>query len=383
MLIQKNPNPNLGLYIHFPFCVQKCEYCDFYSIGNGIEKKQEEKEIFSLYKKEILERKKTLKQNPKLDTIFFGGGTPSRMDSASLKDLLEFLKEEFTFEENIEISLEANPEDVSKDTLQSFFELGINRINIGIQSFQEKNLKKLGRYFDQNQYGSILSNASSSNIKRYGFDLIYGVEDQTFEDFREDLEKLIHSKAQHISAYSLTQETGTVFDQKVKQKKTSPPNEELQTEIFSALPKILENHGYIWYEVSNYCLENQFSKHNLKYWTMEPYLGIGPGAHGFSNARRYVNPRNLNQYRKNLERNEFPFEESDYYSETILTLFRLTIPIELESFLGFEQIQKLKPKLESWEQRKWIRWDGSIFQWKMEGILRLNERILELNSFFH
>ncbi|WCL50539.1 radical SAM family heme chaperone HemW [Leptospira sp. GIMC2001] len=374
----------LGIYVHFPFCIQKCSYCDFYSIGNGISKKLEEKNIFSSYKTEILNRIESFPeiQSLKVDSLFFGGGTPSRMDNNLLNELIHFLRSQFQFEDDIEMSIESNPEDITESILNDWNQIGINRVNMGYQTQNPQYLELVGRYYDSEQYKIAPLLLANSKIENYGFDLIYGFPNQTEEEFYSDLEFLLQYKPNHLSLYSLTLEKGTEYSRQVKDRVKLPPNEDLQIKLLETLPGKMQDLGYKWYEVSNYCKLGFESRHNLKYWTMEKYLAIGPGAHGFINSKRYSNPRNLEAYTKHPGKSNW--EESDPIPELLLSLFRIFKPIDMNSFINEFPIQaqkKFLTQLNKFQDQDYckIRSDG-IFQWQRSAILNLDNLIFELNQ---
>ena len=242
-----------GVYIHFPYCIKKCDYCDFYSISTKKVKVEQEK-LFQSYKKELNERIKDDSKltNLKFNTIFIGGGTPSLAEPKLLEDFLLYLKSRLHFEKNIEISLEANPEDLTAHNINTWKQIGFNRINIGVQTFKAESLTSLNRFFDSKKYSEISRTLSNSSIERYGADLMYGLPKQTKEDFLKDLEKILNSNINHISLYALTLENNTIYYQKVKKKQIEKPNEILQSEILTEIPKYLEKYELSQYEVSNF-----------------------------------------------------------------------------------------------------------------------------------
>lgn len=369
-----------GVYVHFPYCIHKCSYCDFYSVGIG-KTIPEQNLLFESYKKETLHR---LRENPEfknytIDSIFFGGGTPSLADLGELNSFLNFLRDNFKVLPSAEVSIEMNPEDIELERINSYHSIGINRVNVGVQTFNLQFLKTIDRYHDIEKYSSILGILEKSNIPRYGIDLIYGIPQQTAEDFYKDLETAISSpKIKHLSLYSLTVEEGTPYFRALKETKASPPEEELQTKILLELPKILSLKNFRQYEVSNYSIPGMECLHNLKYWSMEYYLGIGPGAHGYTPKGRYSNPKNTNLYLKQNWKGEYI--ESNYFEELCLSLFRVFLPIDLDSFLEGKTLNKnsIHSLLYQWKEKGICNWNGSIFQWKPESVLYLDNYILQL-----
>jgi oxygen-independent coproporphyrinogen-3 oxidase len=377
-------NGFVGIYVHYPYCYQKCDYCDFYSEGIGKSPSENESLLFETYKKEFRYRIKDsnqLKSNT-LDTIFFGGGTPSKASPKHWKELIQFFKNELPFSQDIEISLEANPEDLSSEFIDELFDAGINRLNVGVQTRNAQGLSFLGRHVDEEKFNNLTSIFSTSKIQRLGIDLMYGLPDLTISDFLSDLDFFTGLGLAHLSLYSLTLEKGTAYSRKVKEKLLTVPDEEIQREILELLPTKLREKGYIWYEVSNYCLPDQFSRHNLRYWTREPYLGLGPGAHGFLDENRYGNPRNTLVYLKNHKK--AILEPASPKIELILSLFRLFIPLSLGTFcdlhLNKQETDDLKFKISQLAENGFCYWDGSTFQWKPSALLQLDDLILGLTE---
>ncbi len=371
-----------GLYVHFPYCIHKCSYCDFYSIGIGKNNTPDQKTLFNNYKKEFELR---LSLDPTIldysfDTIFIGGGTPSLANLDMLSELIAYIKSKLKFTENTEFTMEMNPEDISPEKLSSMHKIDVNRVNAGIQSFNKDLLATLDRYNDEEKYSQVLNHLSSSKIKRFGIDLIYGVPGQSLEMFLSDLNKSLDARVTHISLYSLTVEKGTEYAKQLKKKQAKPPNEELQLEILQTLPDLLAAKGYSQYEVSNYCKDEEESRHNLKYWTMEKYLALGPGAHGFTDKGRYFNHRSIDKYLGG----EFglAYESPVYLDELALCLFRLFIPFDLKSF--FVLIPGKKEKLEeliyTWVKSGLCEYTDGIFQWKKHAVMRLDELILAISE---
>lgn len=372
-----------GVYIHYPYCIQKCEYCDFYSLGNGKNKVPDEAELFQRYKEEITTRISDNSFISKLefDTIFFGGGTPSRAEVSEISDLIVFLRNNINLLEYSEITMECNPEDITPDFLRSIEQAGINRISVGIQSFYPEKLQFLGRYYYPDRYEHVLETVKSSGISNFSVDLIYGIPGQTIQEILQDIQKVLSAGGKHISLYALTVEKGTEYSRKVMDKISPSPEEEIQEKILKLLPDLLSPYELFQYEVSNFSKPGFFSRHNLKYWTMEYYLGIGPGAHGFLTEGRYSNPRNVDTYkRKNFSKE---YTKPDFYEELVLSLFRLFQPISMESFYELipDQCQILDLRLRKFQELGLCEFSNGIFQWKPEAILFLDSKILELASY--
>ena len=363
-----------GIYFHFPWCHLKCDYCDFYSLATAA---AQPAKLAAAWRREMELRRKSFPKNTVFNTIHFGGGTPSIMPPEYIKSTIDSCRDIFNIPENSEITLEANPEDLSSEFIEAIHNAGINRLSVGVQSLQEKHLKTLGRYYNSEKY-AFLAEVKNGPIGNFSFDLIHGIPGQTKEEFFADINTLISYGAGHLSLYSLTMEQGTPYYSKNQSGKAPSPDEELQTEILQELPAHMKKSGFNQYEVSNYCLPRHKSNHNMKYWTMEYYAGIGPGAHGFTPQGRYNNKRSVNEY---LERKfSETFEPSDYFSELAMTLFRIFYPIDIDSFLQPvpEKREKLWELLHKYSEKNLSTIDDGIFRWKAEAVLHLDALILEI-----
>lgn len=376
----KSRNGYGGIYIHYPYCVHKCAYCDFYSAGIGLEKSGRDIELFSAYRNETDFRIRQFPEAQDLvyDTVFFGGGTPSKADPEEIYKFIYFLRDRFSIQSDAEITVECNPEDLSTELLNTYFETGITRINAGVQSFSPVHLKTLDRHYRGEKYGQILESLKNSRFSKKGIDLIYGIPGQTIDDFFSDIKRAAENGLSHISAYSLTAEKGTEYYRKIGSGQSVSPNEELQSEILHLLPEFLSEFKYRQYEVSNYSVAGYESLHNLKYWLMEEYLGIGPGAHGFIGNRRYSNVRSTDVYLK-MNWNSGS-EISDPSAELALCLFRIFIPIEMNGFLDkFLQEKKNSAVslISEWKNKGYCRWENGVFEWNRDSVLYLDDRVSE------
>lgn len=370
-----------GLYIHFPYCISKCGYCDFYSEGVGKTANIKQDELFNIYKRELSQR---IEDDPSIldfefRSIFIGGGTPSMMDLEEFENFLEYLRSTLKFKSALEITLEANPEDVTPAFLLQIHDLGINRINVGIQSFNESHLKALDRYYEPGKYSKIMQILHDSPIERFGVDLIYGVPGQKKEEFLKDIEHALEYPLKHLSCYSLTLEKGTKYSREVQEGKKQAPNEELQAELLHDLPTILAHYGLKQYEVSNYALPGYECRHNLGYWAMDYYLALGPGAHGYIKKGRYQNQRNIYLYLRGQFSGKY--EKTEPLTEIPLNILRLFYPINVYSYFP-EQAEKLeitKNLMSSWRDSKLCDFDSQtgVFQWRSHAVVHLDKYITE------
>ncbi|MEP1034437.1 radical SAM family heme chaperone HemW [Ekhidna sp.] len=281
-----------GIYIHIPFCRQACHYCDFHFSTNL----KTQNEMVEAIAQEIIDRKEYLGES--IQTIYFGGGTPSILSSAQLMLLLDAVRENHTIDSDAEITLEANPEDLIHSKTVELFELGINRLSIGIQTFNESKLMWMNRVHNSNESINAFENARTAGFQNISLDLIYAIPDHSNERWEADLKAITDLDPEHISLYGLTIEDKTVFHKWEQQKKlVQVPEDEAAGQYLFAID-FLKSRGYVQYEVSNFGKEGFHSRHNNAYWSGVPYLGVGPGAHSFDGQSRRFNVRNNSKYLK-------------------------------------------------------------------------------------
>ena len=294
-----------GLYIHIPFCLSKCHYCDFYSL-TSISATPDF--LDALFKEMGMYRTRF---NP-FDTVYIGGGTPSLLSPRQLETILINVMENFNLISNPEITIETNPADLNRSFLESMRGIGINRINIGVQSFDEKVLGFLGRRHSVEHAISAVKTSRKAGFRNIGLDLIYGVPEQDIESWLDTLKQAVTFSPEHLSCYQLTLEAKTPLGIRYQSGEFSIPGEELEYEFFMKTSEFLEDVGYIHYEVSNFArgTENT-SRHNQKYWDHSPYLGLGPSAHSFQSNRRWWNHRCLDQYLAAINAGNLPVEETE------------------------------------------------------------------------
>ena len=305
-----------GIYIHIPFCKQKCFYCDFASTASL------QKNTINLYQqyidalcKEITMYKK-LFPAIRIDTIYFGGGTPSILPPNIIIQALQTIKENFSVSEQVEITLEANPGTVDEEKLQYLYKNGINRLSFGVQVVQNELLKKIGRIHTIDDADNAINWAKKVGFKNISVDLMYGLPGQTIELLEQSVDWALNKKIQHISIYGLQIEENTVFGKLEEQGKLILPTEEEIEMMYDYLIKVLPENNYHRYEISNFALAGYESKHNLSYWQDKFYLGIGAGAHGYYGEKRVENPFDLNLYIEKCNKNILPFINEEIVDKT-------------------------------------------------------------------
>ena len=302
---KKNNQQLFGLYIHIPFCIKKCDYCDFYSIPmcNVVP------DYIDALIKEIYLRSD---KNKRIDTIYFGGGTPSVLKVKDIRRIYEAIQLSWKIDPQSEITIEVNPGTVSKEKITELKSIGINRINIGIQSFHEKYLKILGRIHTSKESFNAINLAQKAGFKNIGLDLIYGIPDQTPDEWEKDLDMAIDLNPEHISSYLLTYEPGTIIHKKKINKTIVPLTDNIIAQMMNKLIFKMETNNFDHYETSNFASSADFrSKHNQKYWKQVPYIGIGAAAHSYYKNTRYWNHSNVNAYIKKIYQNLLPTENSE------------------------------------------------------------------------
>ncbi|MCD8409314.1 radical SAM family heme chaperone HemW [Tenacibaculum finnmarkense] len=310
-----------GIYIHIPFCKQACFYCDFH-FSTSLKKKNE---LISCLITELEIRKNEL-QNELIETIYFGGGTPSLLSSEEITSLLNAIYKHYKVIENPEITLEANPDDLSEEKILELANSPINRLSIGVQSFFEEDLKSMNRAHNSKEAKECLS-IVTRYFDNITVDLIYGVPDMSNERWKENLQIAFDFGVNHISSYALTVEPKTVLDSFVKNGKYPEPDETEAKEHFDILVAETAKNGFVHYEISNFGKPAYFSKHNTSYWLGKKYIGIGPSAHSFSKTHRSWNIANNAKYIKELQEGKLPNEqeelsEEDQFNEYLMTGLR-------------------------------------------------------------
>ncbi len=320
-----------GLYIHIPFCLSKCGYCSFYSIKSI----KLIPEFLSALKREVEFYNNLF---PSFDTIYLGGGTPSLLTVQQLAKIFEAINKFFKIDPHAEITIEVNPGDVSVDYFQGLRSLGINRLNIGIQSFDDSLLKFLGRRHSKKDAIEAIDAARRAGFTNIGIDLIYGVHHQDISLWKKTLQKTLAFAPEHISCYQLSLEDKTSLHKKYSAEGIELPKEEQQVEFFLVTAEELEKAGYIHYEVSNFaCNDNLKSRHNMKYWQHASYLGLGPAAHSFSDNKRWWNKPSVKSYVREIAQGKMPIENTEELTSKQLQLEALFLSLRTKAGIDLER----------------------------------------------
>ncbi|TDQ30256.1 radical SAM family heme chaperone HemW [Tenacibaculum caenipelagi] len=318
-----------GIYLHIPFCKQACYYCDFH-FSTSLKKK---KELVSCLVRELELRKEEL-QNEVIETIYFGGGTPSLLSIQEIELLLKTICKNYTVVNKPEITLEANPDDLSEGKIIELANTPINRLSIGIQSFFEEDLQLMNRAHNAQEATECLS-VATRHFDNITIDLIYGVPNMSNERWRENLQIAFDFGINHISSYALTVEPKTALDSFIKQGKYPDVDEAVAKEHFDILVAETAKNGFVHYEISNFGKPNYFSKHNTSYWLGKKYIGIGPSAHSFNKTHRSWNVANNAKYIKAIQEGKLPLEQEkltikDQFNEYLMTGLRTIWGVSLE-----------------------------------------------------
>ena len=368
----------LGLYIHIPFCRSKCDYCDFYSLPGREER-------MDAYQRALLAHMKETAPQAKgylVDTIYFGGGTPSHYGERRIRELLAQIRRRFEVAGNAEITLEANPESVDKKSMVRLRRAGVNRISLGMQSANDEELSALHRPHTFRQVQEAVEAIRAAKIKNLSLDLIYGLPGQDLASWRDSLEKAISLGPQHLSCYGLKVEEHTPLHSRVLRGEVLP-DDDAQADMYLWTVARLEAAGYRQYEISNFAQPGFQSRHNLKYWLMRPYLGFGPGAHSDFGGRRFSFMRDLDGYIDGVLEGRPIIDSDDLIpkrersGEYLMLRLRTTTGIEeweyrREYFMNFDPIEQ---KLDEFEHNGWAERDGTRWRLTPLGFLISNQLI--------
>ena len=362
----------LGLYIHIPFCVTKCKYCDFNSFKIDLNEKTKYLnylgEEMKLYKEEI--------KNREIDSVFVGGGTPSILNENEINILFEKIKENFNIKSNAEITMECNPGTLTLNKLKVMKKSGVNRLSIGLQAVQNHHLKYIGRIHTFEEFEKNYHDAKQMGFDNINIDLMYALPNQSREDWMESLEKVVKLNPTHISAYSLILEENTELFKMYERDEFNLLDENTDIEMYEYTINYLKSHGYNQYEISNYAKDNFECKHNVLYWKCEEYVGIGASASGYFNGIRYNNICELDNYEKMILEGEKPIEWEEKLSikdeieESIFLGLRMNEGIQISDFkekYNFDFEKEYKNEIEKLSKMELIEIDNNRMKLTQKG----------------
>ncbi len=370
-----------GIYIHIPFCRQKCYYCDFYkTVNTG------QADAFIAALKTEIELRYSFLNDEQIKTIYFGGGTPSVLNEAQLSAVLHKLHNHFNIHPNAEITFEANPDDLNITYLQMLKSNGINRLSIGIQSFQEKHLKKMNRRHHANQATESVLNAVNAGFNNISADLIYGLPEMNNRQWEASLTKTFSLPVDHLSAYHLTYHEGTAFYTWLKKGTLKELSENKSVSQFNILMNMAEKAGFERYEISNFAKNNKYSIHNTSYWNGTAYLGLGPSAHSYNGSIRRWNIAHLDSYIKAVNSNmtfseEEKLTDTDNFNEYLITGIRTKWGISLEfaeQNFGIEKAQVLKKRIQKYIHSGKVTDKNGVYTFSREGLFVSDHIVADL-----
>ena len=326
----------LGLYLHFPFCISKCPYCDFNSYQLK-EENQISSYVSALYQEINAYSQKLNKSN--ITTIYLGGGTPTILSGVQIYNILEFCKSKFAIDKDAEITIEANPGTLDSKKLKLLIESGINRLSLGAQSFNNLFLKKLGRIHNTQDIIDSYYLAREAGFNNINVDIMFALPDQTTEDLQVTLKKAISLKPDHLSLYNLTIKPGTEYYKKYKKGKLKLPTEDEEYDMYNWAINFLEENGFEHYEISNFARPYKRSMHNLIYWQNKPYLGIGAGAYSFIKGYRYMNYEYPARYIKEIMSGKFPVDNGEKLSLRKRMIETIILGLRTKDGLGYKKFK--------------------------------------------
>lgn len=331
---------NTSLYIHIPFCDHKCIYCDFYSIVTS----DNVDNFLNALKTEIDFYAKIYSSDRIITSLFFGGGTPSLMSSEYIDKIIGYSKQKFKFDDNAEITLETNPGTVNKEKLIAFRNCGVNRISIGIQSFDDEDLKFLTRIHNRQSALDTVYNADDAGFENINIDLIFNLPGQTKEKWKKNLEQAVALPIKHISAYSLILERGTILNKLVLDGKVKIQDEDYDAELYELTIDYLNDNGFYQYEVSNFAKPDFECVHNKAYWHHQDYIGLGPSAHSFIKNKRWWNYSSLKRYISEVEEKQNAIMNYEILNDHQLQNEYIMLALRSDGLMLDDYIKKFGPK---------------------------------------
>ncbi len=352
-----------GLYIHIPFCRQKCKYCDFISFSG--------KEIMADKYIDALQKEALKYEGEKVDTIFIGGGTPSILSPKQILKITDMCFNVFDVNSDYEFTVEVNPGTINDEKAEAMLKGGINRISVGVQSFNDEELKIIGRIHDSKTAYNTVCHLKNMGFENISIDLMTALPNQTMKSLKNNLETAISLPLSHISAYSLIIEDGTVLKQEYLRGELNIPDEDDDREMYEYTVKYLKEKGFMQYEISNFAKEGKECKHNIKYWTGEKYIGLGVAAHSYDGDCRYYNTSDIDKYISGSKREVIKLTESDKIAEFMITGLRMNIGISKCDFkqrFGCDIESVFGDKLSKFIKLGLISFDGERYSLTDRGI---------------
>jgi len=373
---------DIGIYIHIPFCVRKCRYCDFAS-WSGMES------IWEPYIRAVvreLELKSETAAGRRVMSLFIGGGTPSLLPYAFILSIMDAVRRHYRLLPDAEITIEANPGTLDEDKVKAYLDAGINRLSIGLQAYQDRLLKFLGRVHTARQFDEAVSMAQRHGFSNINADIIFGIPHQTMDDWLETLSRVLSHRIPHVSCYSLTIEEDTPFGRMKREGKWQDPDEELERSMYHTAMEMLGEAGLEQYELSNAAKPHHRCRHNMNYWQRGEYLGFGAAAHSFHNCQRSANTSDIRLYMERMARGNpvldecYPVPDEEGLSESMILGLRLTEGVDLDELSTVYHTDvrlKYREKLEKLAERKLVELEGSVVRLTKRGMDLANQVFVE------
>jgi oxygen-independent coproporphyrinogen III oxidase len=391
-MISLNPTNEISIYIHVPFCQSKCGYCDFYSLPYKTNHSIFD-DFTSALQQEIKIRFEECTSNSKVKTIFLGGGTPSLLSCDQIKKIVDTLHEYFNLTDLTEFTIEVNPGTVSSENLKLYREIGINRISIGVQAFEDDLLDKLERIHSSKQACEAFEFARNAGYENINIDLLFGFPGQSLANLEHSLKQAIVLNPEHLSIYNLIYEDGTPFQSKLEAGSLKVLNEETEEKLYNFTVDFLQDSKFKRYEISNYCQPGFNCEHNLGYWNYRPYLGFGPSAHSFDGNFRRWNNRDLKNYILNLKSGKSPVYEAEEinkqvkFEEWIFLQMHQTTGLDLSKFQDQFELPEInwEEKIRSTFGKKWnefFKFEHHKLMFTTRGIWLSDEVLPKLMNMF-
>lgn len=369
-----------GIYIHIPFCKSRCSYCDF---ATDVYRNNEAVERYvNALIGEITDQSKIKNQKSKLETIYFGGGTPSLLTANQLEKIINTIHKSFSVLPKIEFTLEMNPATVTLEKLQNFKNLGVNRASFGVQTFDDRALKLLARGHNADDARKTFELLRQANFENISFDLIAGLPNQTLQNWEDNLNKALDLNPEHLSLYLLEIHEATPLAEQIRSKRQPLPDEDLAAEMYELMLEKVAKSGYQQYEISNFSKPNFESRHNSKYWLCEPVLAFGVSAHSFDGKTRWANERDTNKYVQLIESGKSPIVEKNELDkaqvagEFAFLRLRLTKGLNLEEYksrFGIDLIKKYAEDLKHLTEAELIEFENNHLKLTKKGMVYSNE----------
>ena len=365
-----NPVPSdLGLYVHIPFCRKRCHFCAFYLTTPRQDRIQEY--LLALKKEISLYAINGQCHRHSVSTVYLGGGTPTALQAEQLADIITDIKQKFSMHPSVEISVEADPETVNRDGLQSLYDAGVNRLSLGVQTLQESEWQQLGRLGKMESINQAVRYAKDVGLMNISVDLMYGLPGQTLQTWQRSLEQVVDLQPTHVSCYALTMEEGTKFYRDFTEGNLVSQDLELEVALQDLAVTFLRITGYQQYEVSNFAKPGFECRHNLRYWSGLDYLGLGPSAQSYVSSMRFGNIADLEAYASSLGRGQSPIEDLDILSMTEVMRERVIFGLRMNQGVPTQMVHQLEHD---------NHWNSSLEKMLNVGFLRFDDQYLKVTS---